>query len=201
MEQSDTEVLPVGEDIKRLRKGACMTLEQLAERTGLDPTDLRRIEEDLISPSLGVLVRISDGLGIRLGRFFDRGPRKFFSLFRRGDEPVSTRFATKSGTDFGYEYHSLGSEKRKRFMEPFLITIDPPTTTKERVVELEELATHSGEEFLYVLEGEIEVQLQEEHFNLGPGDSLYYDATVPHRVVHRGESSARILAVVYLVTP
>lgn len=190
--------VPVGEKVKRLREGAGLTIEQLADRTGLDPVELERIEDELISPPLGMLVRVCDGLGVRLGHFFDRGPRKLYSLFRAGDEKVATRFASKNGTDFGYEYHALGSEKRKRFMEPFLITVRPPVHADQVPTELEELASHTGEEFLFVLEGRIVVQLQEQTLELGPGDSLYYDAAVPHRVLHQGEGVARVLTVIYL---
>jgi transcriptional regulator with XRE-family HTH domain len=198
VDQPSDAVLPVGEKIKRLREGAGLTLEQLAQRTGLDPAELHRIEEELISPPLGLLVKVCDGLGVRLGHFFDSGPRKFYSLFRAGDDKIATRFASKSGIDFGYEYHALGSEKRNRFMEPFLITIQAPSGSDGLPVELEGLATHSGEEFLFVLEGQIEVQLQEQAIVLGPGDALYYDASMPHRVLHRGQSAARVLAVIYL---
>jgi len=190
--------LAVGERIRRLRQGANLDIQQLAARTGLGEAQLDHIEQDLISPTLGLLVRICDGLGVRLGHFFDQGPRKLYSLFRSGDEKVATRFAAKNGPDFGYEYHALGAEKRNRYMEPFLITIRPPSDPQARITELEELATHSGEEFLFVLEGHIEVDLEDEHFALDPGDSIYYDASVPHRVVHRGGSVARVLAVVHL---
>ncbi len=196
--QQQGAALAVGERIRRLRQGANYTQQQLAVRTGMDPEALDHIEQDLISPTLGVLVRICDGLGVRLGHFFDQGPRKLYSLFRSGDEKVATRFAAKNGTDFGYEYHALGSEKRNRHMEPFLITISPPSDPGVQITELEELATHSGEEFLYVLDGQIEVDLEDEHFALDPGDSIYYDAAVPHRVVHRGGSAARVLAVIHL---
>lgn len=192
--------LAVGEKIKRLREGANLSVAQLAERTGLDAGELERIEEDLISPALGVLVQVCDGLGVRLGHFFDEGPRKLYSLFRAGDDRATTRFAAKDGPDFGYVYHALGAEKRNRFMEPFLITLQAPSDVDGQVAatELEQLATHSGEEFLYVLEGQIEVDLEDDHFVLAPGDSIYYDASVPHRVVHTGDSAARVLAVVYL---
>ncbi len=165
-DHSSEPALPVGEKIKCLREGTGLSIEQLGERTGLDAVELQRIEEDMISPALGVLVKICDGLGVRLGHFFDQGPRKFYSLFRSGDEKAATRFADKDGTDFGYEYHSLGSEKRNRFMEPFLITIEP----SDHAVDLEELSTHSGEEFAYV----------------------------PHRVTHQGDAAARVLAVMYM---
>ncbi|HOX44594.1 MAG TPA: XRE family transcriptional regulator [Myxococcota bacterium] len=195
MSAPSEQALPVGERIKRLREGACLSVEQLAQRIGLDAEELRRIEERLISPPLGVLVKVCDGLGVRLGHFFDHGPRKLFSLVRAADEKVATRFAAKDGTDFGIEYRALGSEKRERRMDPFLITFD---ATSEHPVELEGLSTHGGEEFLFVLEGEIEILLQDDRLVLGPGDSVYYDANMPHRVSHTGKGTSRVLAVISL---
>lgn len=186
--------LHVGEKIRRLREGAGLSVEQLAERSGMQPEELERIEREMISPALGVLTKICDGLGVRLGRFFDMGPRKYYALVRSSDEKVATRVASKSGADYGYEYTSLGFEKRQRVMEPFIITINPPSDTTE----MEKAHAHDGEEFVYVLEGELEIQLQDENFRLQPGDSLYYDASVPHRVLHRGKGPARVLAVIHL---
>ncbi len=197
-EASQDASLAIGEKIKRLREGANLSQEQLAAKIGIAGEELKRIEDDLISPTLGVLVKVCDGLGVRMGHFFNEGPRKFYSLFRAGEDRSTTRFASKSGADFGYVYHSLGSEKRNRSMEPFLITIKPPSNPDARPTELEELATHSGEEFMFVLNGQIEVSLGEEKFLLQPGDSIYYDATVPHRVVHIGEEAAKVLAVICL---
>jgi transcriptional regulator with XRE-family HTH domain len=195
MNESDGDTsLHVGEKIKRLREGAGLSIEQLAERAGLEPAELERIEREMISPALGVLTKVCDGLGVRLGRFFDMGPRKYYALVRSSDEKVATRVASKSGADYGYVYTSLGSEKRQRVMEPFLITINPPSDASE----MEKPSTHHGEEFVYVLEGELEIQLQDEHFLLQPGDSIYYDASVPHRVLHRGQGPARVLAVIHL---
>jgi len=191
---SDDKSLHVGEKIKRLREGAGLTIEQLAERAGMQPEDLERIEQEMISPALGVLTKVCDGLGVRLGRFFDMGPRKYYALVRSSDEKVATRVASKSGADYGYEYTSLGFEKRQRVMEPFLITINPPSDASE----MEKASAHDGEEFVYVLEGELEIQLQDESFLLQPGDSIYYDASVPHRVLHRGQGPARVLAVIHL---
>jgi transcriptional regulator with XRE-family HTH domain len=191
--------LPVGEKIKRLREGAGLTLEQLAERAGLSTEEMESIEQDMISPALGVLTKVCDGLGVRLGHFFQQGPRKLFALVRASDEKVGTRFASKNGADHGYEYLSLGSEKRQRVMEPFLITITPPSDSSGEPFEGEEVpGTHGGEEFIYVLEGEIKVDLDDQQVVLGPGDSIYYDASIPHRVLHHGQVPSRVLAVIHL---
>ena len=192
-------IAAVGEMIKKMRAGAGLSLGELAERAGINEDELRSIEQDMISPALGVLTRICDGLGVGIGHFFQQGPRKLFSLVRASDEKAGTRFASKNGADHGYEYLSLGAEKRTRVMEPFLVTLRPPSDSSGHRAQIEEdYGTHQGEEFIYVLEGKIRVDLQGRTYILEPGDSIYYDASVPHRVLHEGESVSRVLAVIHI---
>jgi quercetin dioxygenase-like cupin family protein len=75
-------------------------------------------------------------------------------------------------------------------MEPFLVTLVPAETEEER-------STHDGQEFIYVLEGIMEVRLGEEIHILDPGDAIYYDSTVPHLVKCHGNTATKILAVLY----
>ncbi|HUU02895.1 MAG TPA: cupin domain-containing protein [Myxococcota bacterium] len=199
MTNAEGGLLPVGEKIKRLREGAGLSIEELAGRAGITAEELSKIEQDMISPALGVLTKVCDGLGVRLGHFFQQGPRKLFALVRASDDKVGTRFASKNGADHGYEYLSLGSEKRQRVMEPFLITITLPSDSSGKPSRIEEEpGTHAGEEFIYVLEGEISVDLDDQNFILGSGDSIYYDASIPHRVLHHGEVASKVLAVIHL---
>lgn len=202
MENENTEAtLRIGEKIRLLREGACLTPEQLAQRAGIETEELVRIEKDMFSPALGILMRICDGLGVRLGHFFDQGPRKMYSLVRAADGKSSTRFASKSGMDFGQQYYSLGSEKRERVMEPFLITMKAPSDASGNPIEMEQYTSHPGEEFLYVLEGKIQIQIEDQIFILAPGDSIYYDSNVRHRICHHGPGQSRILAVIYRPRP
>jgi quercetin dioxygenase-like cupin family protein len=75
-------------------------------------------------------------------------------------------------------------------MEPFLVSLEPSETQQER-------STHDGQEFIFVLQGEMEVRLGEEIHILQPGDSIYYDSTVPHLVKCHGKEITKILAVIY----
>ena len=75
-------------------------------------------------------------------------------------------------------------------MEPFLVSLEPSETEEER-------STHDGQEFIFVVHGEMEVRLGEEIHILKPGDSIYYDSTVPHLVKCHGKKSTKILAVLY----
>ena len=75
-------------------------------------------------------------------------------------------------------------------MDPFIIDIFP--TSQEEV----KLSTHEGEEFIYVLEGEVEIIYGKETYELKKGDSIYYESIVAHHV-HSHNTNAKILAVVY----
>lgn len=76
-------------------------------------------------------------------------------------------------------------------MEPFIIDIQSSTQNGYA------LSSHEGEEFIYVLEGEIEIFYGKRVFKLSQGDSIYYDSIVDHNVHAANNSEARILAVVY----
>jgi quercetin dioxygenase-like cupin family protein len=74
-------------------------------------------------------------------------------------------------------------------MEPFLVTLEPSN--------IEERSTHDGQEFIFVLEGTMEVRLGEKTHLLEPGDAIYYDSTVSHLVKCHGRDKVKILAVLY----
>lgn len=75
-------------------------------------------------------------------------------------------------------------------MEPFMVTLVPSKAKKE-------LSTHEGQEFIYILEGAMEVTLEDFTDVLYPGDSIYYDSTIPHLVRCHGDKETVILAVLY----
>jgi mannose-6-phosphate isomerase-like protein (cupin superfamily) len=90
------------------------------------------------------------------------------------------------------EYHPLAQQKAGRHMEPFIIDINPETTPEYK------LSAHEGEEFIYVMEGEIEVEYGKERYSLKEGDSIYYDSIVKHHLHGAPGKSAKILALIYI---
>ena len=76
-------------------------------------------------------------------------------------------------------------------MEPFIVDIEPGLQSDHM------LSSHEGEEFIYVLEGEVEINYGKETYTLAKGDSIYLDSIVLHNVHAANQNSARILAVVY----
>ncbi len=184
------EVASVGQRVHRVREEKGLTVEDVAQRTGLSSEYLGQIETDQVSPPLGALIRIAKALDMKFGRFISTGEVKPFTVVRKDERRVISRFTSAKGDQYGYTYESLAPDKKDRHMEPFMVTLVPSKARKE-------LSTHAGQEFIYILEGAMEVILEDYTDVLYPGDSIYYDSTVPHLVRCHGDKETVILAVLY----
>ena len=180
----------VGERVRRVREEKNLTLQDVAERTGLELEYLGRIETKTVSPPLGVLIRLAKALDMKLGRFISTGEVKPFTVVRKDERRVISRYTSAQEDQYGYTYESLAPDKKDRHMEPFVVTLVP---SKART----DVSSHAGQEFIYVLEGAMEVTLEDHTEVLHPGDSIYYDSSVPHLVTCHGDQQAVILAVLY----
>jgi len=187
--QEDIQV-NVGERVKTVREGRNLSLQDISQRTDLDVSLLEQIESGSVAPPLGVVIKLAKALNLKMGYFISGEEDRAYTIVRKSDRKVVSRYDSKKGEHYGYGYESLAPHKTNRHMEPFLVSLDPAETEEER-------STHDGQEFIYVLEGAMEVRLDEEIHILEPGDSIYYDSTVPHLVKCHGEKRTRILAVLY----
>jgi quercetin dioxygenase-like cupin family protein len=179
----------LGERIRGAREMRALTLEDLSSRTGLSVEMLERVESGRATPPLGALVRVGKALEMQMGHFISTGVDRPMSVVRAESRPRIARRSQKASEQYGYVYESLAPEKANRLMEPFLVTMTP--------TEFEETSSHDGQEFLFVLEGEISVRVDEEVEVLRRGDSVYYDSSHPHLVKCHGEEPAKILAMIY----
>jgi transcriptional regulator with XRE-family HTH domain len=184
------EVASVGQRVHRVREEKGLTVEDVAQRTGLSSEYLGQIETDQVSPPLGALIRIAKALDMKFGRFISTGEVKPFTVVRKDERRVISRFTSTKGDQYGYTYESLAPDKKDRHMEPFMVTLVPSKARKE-------LSTHAGQEFIYILEGAMEVILEDYTDVLYPGDSIYYDSSIPHLVRCHGDKETVILAVLY----
>ena len=180
----------IGQRVRSVREEKGMTTEDVGQRTGLSPKYLDQIEADELSPPLGVLIRIAKALDMKLGRFISAGEVKPFTVVRKHERRIVSRYTSAQGNQYGYTYESLAPDKKDRHMEPFMVTLMPSRARKE-------LSTHEGQEFIYILEGAMEVTLENFTDVLYPGDSIYYDSTIPHLVRCHGDKETVILAVLY----
>ncbi|MBR5374284.1 MAG: helix-turn-helix transcriptional regulator [Paludibacteraceae bacterium] len=182
----------VGSKIKGIRESKNISIEEISERSGLSTDQIISIENDQYLPSLGPLIKIARALGVRLGTFLDDND-ELGPVVCRAEERNSSISFSNGATDARkhMEYHSLAKQKAGRHMEPFIIDIQPSEEKNFK------LSAHEGEEFIYVMEGEVEIEYGKEKYNLKVGDSIFYDSIVEHHVHGAVGKSAKILAVVY----
>lgn len=191
-EMKTSNTVTVGSRIKSIRESKNITAEQVAERSGLTLEQLARIESDKNLPSLAPLIKIARALGVRLGTFLDDSDSLGPVICRKEDRPESISFSSETANSHNYlNFFALAHSKAGRHMEPFLVDIDSASDSGYQ------LSTHEGEEFIYVLEGTIEIAYGKKKFVVNAGESIYYDSIVEHNVHAANKSKAKILAVVY----
>ena len=179
----------LGERIRRAREMRGLTLGDLSSRTGIRVETLERVEANEMIPPLGELIKLGKAVEMRMGYFISPGVEKPMAVVRSDSRPAISRFGKGRSEQYGYFYESLAPEKANRFMEPFLITMVP--------TDVQDLSTHDGQEFIFVLEGEMKAQVGGQVEILHAGDAVYYDSSCPHLVKCAGDKPTKILAVLY----
>lgn len=176
----------VSERLRALRTQHELSLEQLARRAGLTKGFLSMVERGVKAPSISSLMRLSEVYGLSIGGLLDdpRSGEPNYSLVRQTERKKYAR----EGSLYGYRYEALAFRKKRKRMEPFIVS--PPLKAPRRFFE------HQGDEMVYVLSGEIEIQLDAEKIRLAPGDCIYFDANIPHRSRSIGRERAQTLVVV-----
>lgn len=185
----------IGQVIRQLREENGISREELASRAGISAEKLEKIEKNETNPSLGVLIRISRALGSKLGTLLaGKGEDHTAAVTRKDDILGNPTFTgDEDGRNCHLQFYALAKDKADRHMEPLVVEIAPGDGTS--VPELK--SEHSGEEFIYVLEGEATLYYGEEVYRLGPGDSIYYNSVVPHFLANETRRPARVMAVLY----
>ena len=176
-DQASSPETNIASRVSRLRKLQRMTLESLADRAGLSKGYLSKIENGRAVPPIATLARIAGVLGTDVGYFMQdasASETERVSVVRASERKPAVR----GGSQFGYDYLSLAHTRRYKQMEPFIFRFPKRHGSK---VEFE----HEGEEFLFVLSGQIEFQVGErknrQAWILEAGDSIYFDSALPHR--------------------
>jgi transcriptional regulator with XRE-family HTH domain len=183
----------VGEKIRALRESRNISPEEMSERTGLSIKQIENIEQHTHLPSLAPLIKIARTLGCRLGTFLDDRDELGPAVTRKNDRDAGISFSNDATDKHHHmEYFSLAKAKSGRHIEPFIIDIEPAGKDVDFTA-----SSHEGEEFIYCLEGLVEINYGKNIYQLEAGDSIYYDSIVSHHIHAKGETGAKILAVVY----
>ncbi len=182
--------LNLGERIRRLREDRGLDVARLAEKAGIEEAQLRAFESGDAAPSVGELVRFAGVLDVSVGHFFQTTlPEKRVEVVR-ADQRWSVRAGGDAAAGLGYRYHALSHGLTEKLMAPFLIEVPPG---QERPLQP---SSHEGEEFLFLLAGQLEVEVGGDVHRLGPGDAIYYDSRLPHTLRSLEGTTARLLACI-----
>jgi transcriptional regulator with XRE-family HTH domain len=182
----------VGQRIRTFMVRENLSLETLAQRTGLEPGFLTTIIEDDVYPSLGPLLKIARALDVRLGTFLDDQISKDPLIVRREDRKEQLSMLRGKDKPVALKFYTLGRGKSDRHMEPFYVELLPESEKAK------DLSSHEGEEFIVVYAGRVEVTYGTDVYDLEAGDSIYYNSIVPHYVSCKGAQPASIYAVLYI---
>lgn len=181
----------LGSFLRRLRNQEGWTLKQMSERTGIPVSTLSKIEHNRLTLTYDKLLQLAQRLGLRMSELFAESSEPV-------DAPVTARrsignldHAVRVETA-NYDYLYLCTELRRKRMIPIFTRIRART-----VEQFGELVRHSGEEFIYVLEGKIEVHTEfYDPVVLGAGESIYIDSNMGHAyLAGEGCEEATVLAV------
>lgn len=178
----------IGKRIRILREEKGISLEELSNMTGFDVELLSNIENNIVQPQLGTVIRLSKALDSAFGRLISGTGDKIYSITRKNEQKTVSRSTSQKGKKQVYVYKSLAPEVRGRHMEALIVQLEENPE--------KEVSVHDGEEFIYVLDGIVVLDIGEDTFDLEPGDSAYYLSTTPHLVASK-KGKSTILAVLY----
>ena len=177
----------VGVALRGLRAMEQLTLSELAARSGVSPAMVSRIERGQVSASLGTLEALTRALGVPVANLFAGTVEQTEVSFVPAGEGVSVR---RLGSTYGHAYRLVGKGNVPHLtFEPYIITIGGSCAGEPRF-------QHEGVEYMHVLEGQMRYRCGGKTYDMGEGDSLCFDAGIPHGPESVQSESVTFLAVI-----
>ncbi len=177
----------IGERIKRLRLKKSMGLVELGRHTGLSASFLSQLETGRVVPTLRNLARIAMVFSKDLSYFFETEPHTLFRVHKKMER---VRLPQTGVDDPTYYFESLGYMVPDRTLDPYYAEFVPLKKGTEVRAHV-----HPGFEFLYLVEGQMEIRHGDKVHTLEPGDSVYFDSSTPHSYRCAGKTPAVVIIV------
>jgi quercetin dioxygenase-like cupin family protein len=168
----------LGERIRKMRLKQNVELNQLAEKTGYAPEYLEKIEAGKVSPPVGALIQITRALAV--------DSASLLAQEKKEERRQSYLKRTKS-----YSYKSLTPDAEDKHLWAYVVTLAPKK--EHEMVEYK----HEGEEFIYVMEGKVMVQVGADVHTLKKGESLHFNSSLAHNLKNLSTKQTKLLVVVY----
>ena len=177
----------IGREVRDFRRKLNMTVAELAKMAELSAGMLSKIENGMTSPSLATLRALSVALHVPVTAFFRRFEEERDATFVKAGQGLQIE---RRGTRAGHQYQLLGHTLRKSIsVEPYMITLTADS-------DVFPLFQHDGVEFIFMLEGEVSYRHGDRTYTLLPGDSLFFDADVPHGPDELRKLPIRFLSII-----
>jgi transcriptional regulator with XRE-family HTH domain len=170
----------VGRRLRELRSERGLSIRALAEQSGLNVNTLSLIENCKTSPSVSTLQQVATALKVPITAFFETETPLQAIVYQKEDNRQVAAFAHGTLADLGAGFIRPG-------VEPFVVTLEPQADSGDTPI------VHTGVEFVFCLEGRISYVVDNRTFTLDPGDSLLFEAHLPHRWRNAGETPSRSL--------
>ena len=178
-----------GSRIRAYRESHGWSIWDLAQKSGVEEKVINAIEKGEVMPALGVLVKLSRALGLRIGTFMD-DQFKPDPIITRAADIEAKKVAGEGMNVLGYASHSLALGKPDRHMDPFRIEFAADG--------VDEVSSHEGEELIICIAGEVELTYGDDKSVLKPGDTAYYNSVVKHGLRALGGKPASIYGIVFM---
>ena len=176
----------VGLKIRELRNDRGFSLRAMAELSGLNINTLSLIENGKTSPSVGTLQQLAKALTVPITAFFESEPISQHVVF--------TPHAKRPSTTFGNTcMENLGKDLCDNVVQPFVVTLEPGAGSGDQLI------VHTGHEFVYCLSGKVCYTIDQVDYPLEPGDSLVFEAHLPHRWGNCYDGESQLILVLYPV--
>jgi transcriptional regulator with XRE-family HTH domain len=176
----------IGVRVRHARMTKGMRLKEVAARAGCSESLLSKVENDKVMPSLHMLHRLAEALGITIGELFARSNEPDRVVTKAGERPLVTLDPLRRGT--GIRLERLIPHGHGHLLQGNIHILAPDATTDGTI-------EHSGEEIGYVLEGRIELTVGGETHVVEAGDSFHYRSELPHGYRNLGPGPARVLFI------
>jgi transcriptional regulator with XRE-family HTH domain len=177
----------IGRQVREYRIKLAMTVADLARQAGLSAGMLSKIENGATSPSLDTLQGLSKALNVPVTAFFRKFEEQRDATYVKAGEGLAIE---RRGTRAGHQYHLRGHSIGKSLVvEPYLVTL---TETSD----VFPIFPHAGQEFIYIVEGEVVYRHGDRLYPMSAGDSLFFDADAPHGPEELKKLPIRLLSVI-----
>jgi transcriptional regulator with XRE-family HTH domain len=175
--------IDVGTRLRALREERDVSMRALARRSGLSANALSMIERGLTSPSVSTLSKLASALEVPITAFFRQEPEKQKVVFRKAGE--RTRLPFLRGL-----WEGLGGESYIGRLEAFMLTLERGASSGPHGM------LHTGHEFVFCLRGNVDFEVDGQHYMFQQGDSLIFTAQLVHRWRNPGQTVANIIIVI-----